>query len=110
MMVRFVCTYEGWQKEYDATFVPNIGHDVDFPDKEGIYSVINVVHNVISLTQRNARTVPSVKVYVRPRDAGIGRKSLRLAGGQNPDSDLYVIDPEAEKRRVAELVTEDYRE
>ena len=112
MMIKFVCTYEGWQKEYDAVSVPNIGHDVNFPKKDGIYSVVNVVHDVISLTQRNARTVPSVKVYVRPHGLDKGTTRLTPVKMTNTNATLFAsaLDQEKEKRRVAKLPGGDYCE
>lgn len=110
MMIKFVCTYEGWVGSYDAKCAPRIGEDVTFPRKTGQYLVTAVKHEVVKANNAR-RDEPDVRVYVRPRGAGIERKSLlRLAGGQHPDSDLYVIDPDMEERRVAELETHDYRE
>ena len=110
MMIKFVCTYEGWIGSYGAKCLPRIGEDVIFPGNTGQYLVTAVKHEVVKANNAR-RDDPDVRVYVRPRGAGIERKSLlRLAGGQHLDSDLYALNPEAEKRRVAELVTEDYRE
>ena len=113
MMVKFVCTYEGWQNSYDVVFVPNIGHDVTFSTRKTFYEVIGVKHEAISLNQRNARSEPTVKVYVRPRGLGQEAKYLRRVSGGGKfkiDPYLHAIDPDTEERRVSELNTHDYRE
>lgn len=110
MLIKFICTYEGWVGSYVAKCAPRIGEDITFPGKTGQYLVTAVKHEVVKANNVR-RDEPDVRVYVRPRGAGIERKSLRrLAGGHHSDPELYVLDPEAEKRRVAELTSGDYRE
>ena len=110
MLIKFVCTYEGWIGSYAAKCALRIGEDITFPGKTGQYVVTTIKHEVVKANNVR-RDEPDVRVYVRPRGAGIERKSLRrLAGGYHIDPELYAINPESEKRRVVELVTEDYRE
>lgn len=110
MNVKFICMSEGWDGSYVVKCLPRVGEDVTFPVKTGQYLVTAVKHNVVKANNAR-RDEPNIRVYVRPHGAGIERKSLRrLAGGHPFDPKLYVLDPEAEKRRVTELVTEDYRE
>lgn len=110
MMIKFVCTYEGWVGSYVAKCAPRIGEDITFPGKTGQYLVTAVKHEVVKANNAR-RDEPDVRVYVRPRGAGVEAKMLRkIAGGHHVDPELYALNPESEKRRVAELVTEDYRE
>ena len=66
MMIKFVCTYEGWIGSYAAKCAPRIGEDVTFPGKTGQYQVTAVKHEVVKANNARSKE-PDIRVYVRPR-------------------------------------------
>lgn len=110
MLIKFICTYEGWIGSYAAKCAPRIGEDVTFPGKTGQYQVTAVKHEVVKANNAR-RDEPDVRVYVRPRGAGVEAKMLRrslVVTTSIPNSPHYQSGIREAPR--GELVTEDYRE